>query len=134
MKKYAKIKRLFKTSVSANRVGASQVDESMKALSHLLKRGKEIGRFQIKISDKRKVSHYCLDLLSGECRLGKTTMSDTHFAVATSKETWAEIAAGDLSPVDAFLTGRMEVEGDLSFGKRLYAKAASKPGSIEFTE
>ena len=36
-----------------------------------------------------------------------------------------EIANGDLSPVDAYLTGRMEVAGNLDFAKRQYAKAMS---------
>ena len=43
----------------------------------------------------------------------------------------AEIAKGDLSPVDAYLAGRLEVHGDLDFGKRLFARLAAKTGDKE---
>jgi putative sterol carrier protein len=51
---------------------------------------------------------------------------ERNLEVVVSEETWVEMANGDLSPVDAYLAGRMEVTGDLEFAKRQYAKAMSR--------
>ena len=37
-----------------------------------------------------------------------------------------EIAAGRLSPVDAYLMGRLRFRGDLRYAKRVYARTADK--------
>ena len=51
--------------------------------------------------------------------------------IIASQETLAEIANGDLSPADAYVTGRLEFRGDLSFAKKLYASAASGRASLD---
>jgi putative sterol carrier protein len=43
-----------------------------------------------------------------------------------SHETWVELANGDLSPVDAYLAGRLELTGDVEFAKRQYAKVKAR--------
>ncbi len=132
MPEYAKLKNLLQGATSTDGVSVSALSGSVHALGDAIKRGKHVGRFGLRVTDKNKVRDYCMDLLGGECKVSETHAEDATFAIACTKDTWAKIAAGELSPVDAFYQGQMEVEGDLAFGKRLYANAASKRGATDF--
>ena len=132
MTEYAKFKNFIGSAADANDLSVSALSESVRTIGNALKKGKHVGRVGLRVTDKRKVRHYCADLLGGECKVSETRAENATFAIACTKETWAKIATGELSPVDAFYQGQMEVEGDLAFGKRLYAIAASKRGTINF--
>lgn len=49
--------------------------------------------------------------------------------IVTRGDTWREIAGGKLSPVDAFLMGRLRVRGDYELGKRLLRQLSSDPSA-----
>ncbi len=66
---------------------------------------------------------------------GKSTVTsdatpDPHLRIFMSEETWNEIASGSLAPADAFLGGRMRVQGDTSVGVRMLKHLAGAPGRI----
>jgi putative sterol carrier protein len=130
MSEFPRVKRLFPRKLDAAEVKASDIAESMEAGARLLKRGKDIGRLEVRLIGKRGSSSYTFDLLGGDCQMTKGSPAESDFEVVVSEETWVEIANGDLSPVDAYLAGRMELSGDLEFAKRQYAKAMTR-GSAE---
>jgi putative sterol carrier protein len=130
MSEFPSVKRLFPRKLTAAEVSSSDIAASMEAGARLLKRGKDVGRLEVRLIGKRGSNSYTFDVLGGECRMSKGSPAESDFEVVVSEETWVEIANGDLSPVDAYLTGRMELSGDLEFAKRQYAKAMAR-GSAE---
>jgi putative sterol carrier protein len=130
MSEFPSVKRLFPRKLTAAEVSASDIAASMEAGARLLKRGKDVGRLEVQLIGKRGSNSYTFDVLGGECRMSKGSPADSDFKVVVSEDTWVEIANGDLSPVDAYLSGRMQLSGDLEFAKRQYAKAMAR-GSAE---
>jgi putative sterol carrier protein len=130
MSEFPGVKRLFPRKLTAAEVRSSDIAASMEAGASLLKRGKDVGRLEVRLIGKRGSNSYTFDVLGGECRMSKGSPAESDFEVVVSEETWVEIANGDLSPVDAYLTGRMELSGDLEFAKRQYAKVMAR-GSAE---
>ena len=81
------------------------------------------GTFYVELQDAETVIHTIV-LKDGEVVVERQRPDKADLTLRTSKSTWMQMLAGKLSPVDAFLQGNMEILGDLSFGKRLYAMAA----------
>jgi len=132
MTQYAKLRNFIGSSADVRNLPVAALRESVQTLGAAMKRGKHVGRVGLRVTDARRVRHYCIDILGGECTVKEVNAEGAKFAIACTKDTWAQIAVGELSPVDAFYQGRMEVEGDLAFGKRLYANAASRRGNTDF--
>jgi hypothetical protein len=123
---YPTIKRLFERRVEPGKVTATEVKESMEALTKHLGRGRDLGRLRLRLLGGRKRNTYAIELLGGEGRMSQSEADEFDFEVVCTEETWAEIANGDLSPIDAYLAGRMELTGDLDFAKRQLAKVTSR--------
>jgi putative sterol carrier protein len=51
--------------------------------------------------------------------------------VVTRVETWNEIALGKLSPLEAFVTGRLRVRGDVEMTKRMLRHLCEPNGVID---
>lgn len=51
--------------------------------------------------------------------------------IVTHAETWSCIAEGTLSPLDAFLSGRLFLRGDAYLAKRLVRHLASEGGIVD---
>jgi putative sterol carrier protein len=130
MNEFPKLKRLFSRKVAPAKAGASDIAESMETGAKLLKRGKDVGRLEVRLIGARESRSYTFDVLAGDCRVTQGRSAERDLEVVVSEETWVEIANGDLSPIDAYLAGRMELTGDLEFAKRQYAKAMSR-GAVE---
>jgi putative sterol carrier protein len=130
MAHYPSIKRLFPRKLEASEASASDFDESMQAGAKLLGRGKDVGRLQVRLLGERGSRYYTFEVLGGECRVTKARSDDVDFELVVSSETWVELANGDLSPVDAYLAGRLELTGDVEFAKRQYAKVKAR-GTLE---
>jgi len=81
--------------------------------------------------DDKTGAPWRLDMRSGKSAVSKEAAGKAHFAIKASRATLAEMAKGDLSPVDAYLAGRLEVHGDLDFGMRLFARLAARGGDKE---
>lgn len=134
MSEYAKLRRVMERPDDISALAEKDVDASIQSLGEGLAkgRGKDVGRAGVTVYDKGRAVHYCLDLIEKECRVSKQPAEDARFAIGVSKETWAEIASGELAPMDAFLLGRMTVSGDVEFGVRLYAKVAARRGRADY--
>jgi putative sterol carrier protein len=123
---YPKLKKLFPRKIDAAEVRVADLAESVESGAKLLKRGKDVGQLELRLVSSKGSRPYTVDVLAGDSRVTQGEADQPNLQVVVSEETWVEIANGDLSPVDAYLTGRMEVTGDLDFAKRQYAKAMSR--------
>jgi putative sterol carrier protein len=128
MTEYPKVKRLFSRKLAPADVGPAEIALSMESAARLLKRGKDVGRLEVRLLGKQGSSSYTFDVLAGDCRVTKGSSGDQDFEIVVSEATWVEIANGDLSPVDAYLTGRMQLSGNLEFAKRQFAKGIARGG------
>jgi putative sterol carrier protein len=106
------------------------LDEATKSLAKRIEQARPTGSFEVHVIEEKEPIR--LDLSGGKAAASKGSTGKADFAVKGSRETMAQIASGELSPVDAYLSGRLEVHGDLDFGKRLFAKLAAKGGELEF--
>jgi putative sterol carrier protein len=127
---YPKLRRLFPRKVTTAAIKPADFDQPMQSAAQLLKRGKDVGRLGVRLLNSRGSRAYTFDVLGGDCRVTQGVAEDLDLEVVVDEDTWREIANGDLSPVDAFLAGKMEISGNMEFGKRQYAKAASR-GDLE---
>ena len=109
-----------------NFIGILPVRVFCQEFLHVVNSGKEKGRFQIELVGKGRAASYCLDVDSGKCNVTAKRMPDADLEIVTDKDAWMEMAKGNLSPVDAFTAGRMEIHGDLEFGKKLLARVSSR--------
>jgi putative sterol carrier protein len=130
MKPFAKLEPLVKGTVKTPK--DLNLDEATKALAKRIEQVRDTGSFEVHVIDEKETAPFRLDLTGGKATIAKGSTGKADFAIKGSRETMAEIAKGDLSPVDAYLAGRLEVHGDLDFGKRLFAKLAAKTGEREF--
>jgi putative sterol carrier protein len=130
MAQYPSIKQLFRRKMEASEASAADIDDSMQAAAKLLGKGKDVGRLQVQLISKRASTYYIFDVLGGDCRVTNASSDNRDFELVVSEETWVQLANGELSPVDAYLTGRLELTGDIEFAKRQYAKAKAR-GTIE---
>lgn len=125
MSEYPKLKKLFPRRIDAGEVRVSDLGESVESGAKLLRRGKDVGQLELRLVGAKGSRSFTVDVLAGDSRVTQGAADQPDLQVVVSEETWVEIANGDLSPVDAYLTGRMEVAGDLDFAKRQYTKAMS---------
>lgn len=132
MKQYAKLVPLVKNPGAVKTPKDLNLDEAAKALAKSFEHARDTGSFEFYVIEENETTPFRLDLKGKKPAIVKGATGKADFAIKGSRATMAEIAKGDLSPVDAYLAGRLEVHGDLDFGKRLFARLAAKPGEKEF--
>jgi putative sterol carrier protein len=132
MKQFAKLNPLVKDPGAVKTPKDFKLEEAAKSLVKGLETAREKGNFEIHVTDESESTPVRLDLTGDKPALAKSATGKADFAIKGSRATLAEIAKGDLSPVDAYLAGQLEVHGDLDFGKRLFARLAAKAGEKEF--
>lgn len=132
MKTYAKLVPLVRNPSSIKTPKDLNLDEASKNLVKGLAQGREEGSFEMHVLDGDSVTPFRVELNAGKPVLTRRSGAHPNFMLRASRATVAEMAKGELSPADAYLAGRLEVHGDLEFGKRLYARLAAKGGLKEF--
>ena len=125
MAKYAKLKSLIDIP-KGKKATAQQVNKAAGSLAAALKKERAAGRFRIGVLDKGKETKLSIDHGRGQSKVSADAGGKANFEIRTSRETLTEMAAGRLSPVDAYLTGKLQVRGDLEYGKRVYARVAAR--------
>lgn len=87
------------------------------AIEYHIGPGDKYRRFSVRVAD-------------GKSRVTSDATPEPHLRIFMSEETWREIASGALAPADAFLDGRVRVQGDTSAGTRMLKHLAGTPGRI----
>lgn len=128
-KTYAKLKKLAVTLKAGKKPTSKDIDTSFIKAAALLKGMAEHARFQIKLIDSRTTANWCLTLTEEICTVSRTHIDRPEIEIITHEDTYWRLATGDLSPVEAFLAGKMEVIGDCKLLFRIYQKLATKDDS-----
>jgi putative sterol carrier protein len=124
MERYAKLQSL----VADREV---EIAATFETLTSLLQDSGEKGSIQFRIIDVDRQRHWHLILTPKSSKLVPDSTRSPSLEIVTRSETWMAIAAGSLSPLEAFLQGSMRVRGDVELGKRLLAKLAGTEGVID---
>ena len=122
MTEYPKVRRVLGRDIGAGEARSKDISDSMKAAAKLLGRGRDTGRLQVDVVGGRRKGQFTFEMRDGDCQVTESAAESPSLAVVVREDALVEIANGTLSPVDAYLTGRMEITGDIEFGKRQYAK------------
>jgi putative sterol carrier protein len=91
----------------------------------------ESAQVQFRILDGDERRYYCLSLDRYGCKASSDRAEEPALEVVTRSETWRQIAAGSLSPLDAFIQGKMRIRGDVELGKRLLRQLAGSEGQVD---
>jgi putative sterol carrier protein len=83
-----------------------------------IRRGQSFQTFSLRVTDGRPTA-------------GAEPAADAHIGLLTTEETWNEIAAGRLSPLDAFGDGKLRLRGDTRLASRLLEHLAGTPGRVQ---
>jgi putative sterol carrier protein len=86
-------------------------------------------QFRILDGDERR--YYCLSIDCCGCQASSDRAEDPALEIVTRAETWWQIVGGDLSPLDAFIQGKLRVRGDVDLGKRLLRQLAGSEGKVD---
>lgn len=125
MAEYAKLKSLIELP-KGKKATAQHINKAAGGLAAALKKERAAGRFRVGVLDKGKETKLSIDHAGGASKVSADAGGRANLEVRASRETLTEIATGRLSPVDAYLTGRLQLRGDLEYGKRVYARAAAR--------
>jgi putative sterol carrier protein len=89
------------------------------------------GKVQFSILDGDNWKQMGIQLESSGAKVQKEPLKKPDLEILTRKETWEQIASGALSPVDAFVNGKMRVRGNYKLGPRIIKHLAVTPGRID---
>jgi len=122
MATYAKVRRLTKER-------EEDIEQTFQRLAELVRGSDTTGALRCTILEGEKSRSWTLELRGRDCRLQReaTTMPDVE--IITQRTTWWEIAEGRLSPLDAFIQGRMRILGNTELGSRLLGHVAEGDGA-----
>ena len=107
------------------------VGETFERMAVLLKNSAEKGRVQFRILDKERHHYWNLRLHAKGCSVRPAKVNKPDLEIVTTVETWRQMAGGKLSPLIAFVSGKMRVRGDEKLGKRLLKELASSEGKTD---
>jgi putative sterol carrier protein len=109
----------------------ADVGETFARLAELLKQSKETGSIQFRIVDKDQPRYWNLSLDAQGCTVHLDRVNKPDLEIIAQAETWLQIAGGKLSPLIAFVRGKMRIRGDEKLGKRLLKQLASSEGRTD---
>lgn len=103
----------------------TDLDTTFQKIAESLTESEEDARIQFRILEGPQELCWHLDLTSKGCLVRAERISHPDFQIITKAETWKQIALGSLSPLRAFIQGKMRVRGNIELGKRFLRRLAS---------
>jgi putative sterol carrier protein len=109
--------------------GSDKPEATFARLGELLKSSKTHGVLQLRLVDgngQETLIRTSVGQTKGKS--GAQAKAKPRIEIITTAETWTEMAAARLSPIDAFLGGKMRVRGDPALAQTLLREAAGSAG------
>jgi putative sterol carrier protein len=124
MKRYATLRPLARRS-------RADVGDALRAMAAALAKTEERGRVHLRLVTDGKVEAWTIELGAKGGKVSESATGKPALEIVTRAETWAKIADGELSPLEAFLTGKLRVRGDAHMGKRIVRHLSGGEGEVE---
>jgi putative sterol carrier protein len=115
-RQFARLKRLVEP-------GEEDIEKAFARLSDLLKATGEQAEVQVDIVGARRTDRWTVSLEPRAAAASERAARHPDLRVLVAQGTWQQIAEGDVSPLDAFLSGRLRLRGDAELAKRLLKRA-----------
>lgn len=125
------MRRNFATIKPLTTRGRPAAAETFQRLAQLLAGAKARGEVQFKLVDGDIEESYSVPLGGKRTASSKRASKRPALEVFLKSETWSEIAEGKLSPLEAIVSGRMRVRGDVELGLRLMRHLRGSEGEVE---
>lgn len=122
MATYAKIRRLTEKK-------GEDVDKTFRRLANHLRDTGRTGSLRCTLLVANGRRHFTFDFEPGGCRMISDTTKKPDLELIAREDTFWEIAEARLSPLDAFLQGRLRVLGDINLGSHLMRQVAEGSGA-----
>jgi putative sterol carrier protein len=116
---FAKLKKIAKP-------GQRELKPAVERLAKLLESSGEVAEVQLDIVQGRATDVWNLSLERKTATTSNKPARHPDVHIIVSRTTWQEIAEGDRSPIDAFLSGKLRVRGDTDLAKRLFKRVADR--------
>jgi putative sterol carrier protein len=104
-------------------------DQAFLRLAELLRGTGKVATLRCTILSDTAREHWTLDLHGDECRLLKDVRTAPNLELICKEATFWEIADGKLSPIEAFLQGRLRILGDTKLATHLLRHLADGDGA-----
>jgi putative sterol carrier protein len=124
MKRYATFKPL--TGRSHDDIGGS-----LRRMASALSKARERGRIHLRLAGATGESVWTVALGAKAPKVTAKAEGRPTVEIVTREETWARIADGVLSPLEAFVTGKLRLRGDAALAKRLVRTLSGNEGETE---
>ena len=124
MESFVKLKNL----TESHEVGLGNTFEAM---AKSLQDSGEKGSIQFRILRDDEHLYWCIELGSKANKVKTIKVEQPTLEIVTRADTWWQIAKSSLSPLDAFLQGKMRIRGDVDLGKRLLRRLALSEGKLD---
>jgi putative sterol carrier protein len=95
-------------------------------LARALKTSGETADIQFDIVEGRTTHHWHVALRQKSATATNQVAHRPDVRLIVAKKTWQQVAVGELSPLDAFLSGQMRFRGDVETANRIYRKLAGR--------
>src|SRR5215469_12576635 len=105
--------RGFATVKDLSAGGRNDMAGTFKSLGELLETSRLRGTLQVRLVGQGQAQESCfrVTFAHGKSAVGNTPAKKPHVELIMKPETWAQIAAGRLAPIDALLDGLMRLRG-----------------------
>ena len=114
--------------------GRNDTAGTFKSLSELLAASHLRGTLQVwLVPDKHtQASCFRVNFAARKSTLSTTAVKKPSVELVMKPEVWAQIAAGRLAPIDAFMDGLMRIRGDVTLAQKMMKHSAGSPGRTHF--
>jgi putative sterol carrier protein len=113
--------------------GAANVKASFERLGKLLAVSDFSGTVSVQLVDEdrgeQKTSQFVITVANGKAKTSSERPDKPDIEFITTTATWQEVAAGKLTPQEAFFNGRMRLRGKAELARELLKRPAKAAGS-----
>jgi putative sterol carrier protein len=92
---------------------------SFQELAKLLGAARKPANIQFTLSEGSAVRHWSVSRTASGSTVSEREHKSPTLEILTSTQTWTEIASGKLTPLEAFVRGRLRVRGDIALARLL---------------
>lgn len=125
MNSYVTLRKLTEPTEKEREPTDRELDATFQRMAELLEGADEEVRVQFQIFSGEKQLLWYLEPVEQVYQVRAERVDHPEFEIITKSETWWQIAQGSLSPLRAFIQGKMRVRGNIELGKRLLKQLAS---------
>jgi len=109
----------------------SELGAVFQRMAEFLGEPEEQARVQFRILSGEEPLYWSLELEKKACEIRAERMDKPDLEIITRAETAWKIASGSLSPLEAFVQGKMRIRGDIELGRRLLKQLTSSEGELD---